>query len=128
MFCLPVSFDKDVVSPSLEKLEYDHRKMERETKIIDFFHLHEYDCLWEASHKCALCLWHGFLLQLKNMPTLCKVGDSNIGIAEFYRGTVGYTKQCLNHIYSLNRKDKNTVEGIESITIQWEHLFNNFLA
>lgn len=62
------------------------------------------------------------------MPSLGKVGDSNMSIAELYRGTAGYNKQCLNHIYSVNTKDKNTVEGTETVTIQWEHLFNNFLA
>lgn len=46
---VPVSFDKDMVSPSLEKFtEYDHWKI-KERQNHRFVHLHEYDCIWEAS-------------------------------------------------------------------------------
>lgn len=101
VFYLPLSVNQDMASILVEKFTVRIWSLgnETETKIIDPFTSISMTAFGRVLYKWALSLWHWFLLQLKNISILHKVGDSNICTAKSL-DTLEHKKQCLTHLIS----------------------------
>lgn len=101
IFYLPLSVNQDMASILVEKFTVRIWSLgnETETKIIDPFTSINMTAFGRVLYKWALSLWHWFLLQLKNISILHKVGDSNICTAKSL-DTLEHKKQCLTHLIS----------------------------